>query len=80
MRHHDEPDEFAWYGMFYTASWKAPTDCQQVKIETQKDNVLLKVYGFIMFAWPNCLSQKESSELSAFYHGALHLKPDAIMH
>lgn len=53
--------------MFYTATWKAPIDCQQVKIETQKDNLLRKVYGFIMFGWSNCLSQEESSKLSAFY-------------
>lgn len=57
VKHH-EPDEFAWCGMFYTAKWKAPIDCQQVKIETQKDNVLWKVYGFIMFSWSNCLSQE----------------------
>lgn len=33
VKHH-EPDEFMWD--VFTATWKAPVDCQQVKIETQK--------------------------------------------
>lgn len=43
-----------------------PIDCSKVKIETQKDSLLKKVYSFIMSGWPNFLAEKDR-ELKAFY-------------
>lgn len=61
-------DEFAWLGTYLHCIKisSAPIDCDQVKVETQKDTVLKKVYGFVMYGWPNFLLG-EDRELQSFY-------------
>lgn len=69
MKHNNTPsDEFAWLGTYLHCIKisSAPIDCDQVKVETQKDIVFKKVDGFVMYGWPNFLSG-EDRELQAFY-------------
>lgn len=69
VNHKSVPDdELAWLGSYLHCIKvsSAPIDCERVKVETQKDVVLKKVNGFIMYGWPNFLSG-EDKELHAFH-------------
>lgn len=61
-------DELAWVGTYLHCIKESsvPIDCEQVKVETQKDKLLKKVYNFVMYGWPNFLSG-EDRDLQAFY-------------
>lgn len=77
MNHKEVTDELAWIGTYlhYIKESSVPIDWGHVKLETQKDKLLKRVYTHIMCGWPNILSDgdKELYRRSKIYVHIVHL-------
>ncbi|XP_054259311.1 uncharacterized protein K02A2.6-like [Macrosteles quadrilineatus] len=64
----DEEPELLWLGTYlhFVKESSVPVTCDQIRVETQKDPLLRRVLGYVMFGWPNFVP-KEEFELFPFY-------------